>query len=147
MNNFSQKDLVELLIKKANGYYYTEEQFEYEKTQNKSNKSEKHIHNISFFDNFDRGQIQNKTPDDTIKSSNEIKNKEETDNNLTLIKKKVATHYVSPDINAIKILFEIFENKVGENNIESLTDEDLINIKNNLLKELSDDITKNLQTD
>ena len=142
--NFSQQDLIDLLIKKASGFYYTEEQFEYEKTQNKSKSNEININNLSFFDNFDTGKNQNKTSNDTIKTSNEIKNSQES-SNLTLIKKKIATHYISPDINAIKILFEIFKNKVGESDVENLSDEELIKLKNNLFKELFDDITQDKQ--
>ena len=40
---------------------------------------------------------------------------------------------------AIKILFEIFENKVDKNEIESLSDNELINLKNQLLEELKNE--------
>ena len=36
-NKFNKEDLINLLIKKASGFYYSEEQYEYEKTQNKTN--------------------------------------------------------------------------------------------------------------
>ena len=113
-NKFGYQDVVELLIKRAKGFYYTEEQYEYEKTQNKSKSNELSslkVENISFFDNCVRGDNLITKPNDTIKLSN-------GDNcapneNLTLIKKKVSTHYISPDMLAIKILFEIFREKVN----------------------------------
>ena len=40
MNNNEIYDfLIKILLKKAEGYYYTEEQEDYEKAQNKSNNS------------------------------------------------------------------------------------------------------------
>lgn len=138
--NFTKNDLINLLIKKASGFYYTEEQFEYEKTQNKSNLSKNLSNNLSFFENFDMGQQTSENNNDIIKSSNESKSAEQ---NLTLVKKKVATHYISPDINAIKILFEIFEKKVGDDNFKNLSDSELIELKNKILKELSDEFTNN----
>ncbi len=143
-SKFSKSDLIDILIKKASGFYYTEEQYEYEKTQKKSVLTENHSSNLSFFDNFDRGEQQNQNCNDTIIVSNEkVQSDEYNNKNLTLIKKKVATHYVSPDINAIKILFEIFENKVGQNEIETLTDNELIKLKNNLIKELFNEYSEN----
>ena len=141
--NFTKNDLINLLIKKASGFYYSEEQYEYEKTQNKSNLNKIHSDNISFFDNCDRGLSNINNNDVKIESNNDSQKFQENTQNLTLIKKKVATHYISPDINAIKILLEIFENKVGENDLEKLTDEELINLKNSLLKELSNEIIEN----
>lgn len=143
-NKFTKNDLIELLIKKASGFYYSEEQYEYEKTQNKLKKNEISYNNLNFFENYDRGCNNSESFDDKLKVSNEteISGKNDQTQNLTLVKKKVATHYISPDINAIKILFEIFENKVGEDSVENLTDEELLNLKNKLIKELSNDFNK-----
>ena len=80
---------------------------------------------------------------DKIELSNEIKNSKEENGNLQLVKKKVATHYIAPDINAIKILFEIFEKKVGESSLENLTDNELLDLKNKLIKELSNEYNEN----
>ena len=136
--NFTHNDLINILIKKATGYFYSEEQFEYE--MQKSNKfNEKYVNNLSFFENYDTGEQILKTSSDNIEVSNEIKNTKKDDKNLLLIKKKVATHYIAPDINAIKILFEIFEKKVGESSLENLTDEELLDLKNKLIKELSNE--------
>ena len=141
-NEFTRNDLIEILIKKATGYYYSEEQFEYE-TQKNNKFNEKALNNLSFFENYDRGEQNSNNTNATIKLSNEIKNKEQSEINLSLIKKKIATHYIPPDINAIKILFEIFEKKVGESNLENLTDQELIDLKNKLIKELSNEYNEN----
>ena len=139
-SKFGYQDVIKLLIKRAEGFYYTEEQFEYEKTQNKSKSNELSylkIENISFFDNCVRGENKKQICGDKIKSSNgdsQISNE-----NLTLVKKKVSTHYISPDMLAIKILFEIFREKVNSNEIDSMTDEELFKLKDELLKELKDE--------
>ena len=57
--NFTHSDLINLLIKKASGFYYTEEQCEYEKTQNKHISDKNNSQNLSFFENFDRGDNKN----------------------------------------------------------------------------------------
>lgn len=144
-NKFGINELIDLLIKKASGFYYTEEQYEYEKTQNKQLKHKNQCQNLSFFDNCDRGITEFDNSNDTIKLSNENEqtNATEQTKNLTIVKKKVTTHYVSPDINAIKILFEIFEKKVGESSLENLTDNELLDLKNKLIKELSNENYEN----
>ena len=140
--NFTRNDLIQILIKKASGYFYSEEQFEYE-TQKISKNNEKYINNLSFFENYDTVETNLNNMNDKIELSNEIKNSKEENRNLQLVKKKVATHYIAPDINAIKILFEIFEKKVGENSLENLTDEELLDLKNKLIKELSNEYNEN----
>ena len=72
MNNKKMYDeLIKILFKKAKGFYYTEEQEDYEKTHNKSNSSEKTLKNISFFENYDIPKTQNPQSDDTIIATNE----------------------------------------------------------------------------
>lgn len=132
--NKIQKQLIDILLKKANGFYYYEEQEEYEKTQNKSKFRENSIQNISMFDNFVTGQTQNKESNATLKSSN---GKEENEaQTLTLVKKKITKHYIPPDMLAIKILFEINKEKVNENDLNEMSDEELIKLKDKLLGEL-----------
>lgn len=127
-------ELIKILLKKAEGFYYTEEQEDYEKTQNKSNFSEKHIKNLSIFDNFDTVEQEFNQDGDTIKSSNETKQKENT--NLVLVKKKITTHYIPPDMLAVKILFETLKEKVNEDDLNNLSDDELIKLKDKLLGEL-----------
>lgn len=127
-------ELIKILLKKAEGFYYTEEQEDYEKTQNSSKFYEKHIKNLSFFENFDIVEQNLIQGGDTIKSSNETKQKENT--NLVLVKKKVTTHYIPPDMLAVKILFETLKEKVNEDDLNKLSDEELLKLKDKLLGEL-----------
>lgn len=136
-------ELIKILLKKAKGFYYTEEQEDYEKTQNKSNNSEIYNKNISFFDNFDTVSTQNKSGNDIIKPSNENKQREQTNQNLVLVKRKITTHYIPPDMLAVKILFETLKEKVNENEIENMSDEELLNLKDKLLGELINENIKN----
>lgn len=141
-HKFSRKDLINLVIKKAEGYYYTEEVFEYEKTQNKSNSAKKHIENVenlNFFEICDRGKNDFNNPCDTIESSNEKHKNQQNTQDLTLVKKKVTTHYIPSDILAIKILFEIYGKEIENDNLENLSDSDLLNLKNKLIKEVLND--------
>ena len=144
-DKFSREDIIKLLIKQATGFYYAEEQFEYEKTQNKSNLTKiSHICNdteINFAEN-DRGCAQVSMFDDTLKLANENTNSQiQNDKNLTLVKKKIATHYVSPDMQAIKILLEIFPEKIDDN-FNEISDEDLLSLKNKLIGELLNEPNK-----
>ena len=50
---------------------------------------------------------------------------------LTLVKKKVSSHYVSPDMLAIKMLFENFGEKVK--GYEDMSDEEILLIKQFLI--------------
>ena len=136
-------ELIKILLKKAKGFYYTEQQEDYEKTQNKSNISEKQNKNISFFDNCDMVSTDTKTNNVTIKSSNENKQKEQTNQNLVLVKRKITTHYIPPDMLAVKILFETLKEKVSENDLDNMSDEELLNLKDKLLGELINEDSKN----
>lgn len=186
----NKNDVIELLIKKANGFYYTEEQLEYEKKENKNSNFQvnmfddlqkeknakmdkffqKNSGNISILNNFSeknaKNQLSNQDFDKSLlnKKNNKknvtvtydlenshdmmsVSNKNFENalqvDNLFLTKKKISTHYVPPDMVAIKILFEIFESKVDENDIENLTDDELIKLKNQLLEELKSEDIKN----
>lgn len=137
---FNNNDLIDLLIKKASGFYYSEEQYEYEKTQKRNSFNEK----LTDFENnsviYDRVNTQLNIFDDTIKSANGMEqNKDKIAENLTLVKKKVTTHYVSPDMLAIKILLEIYGKKVSDDNVENMSNQELIELKNKLIGELIND--------
>ena len=135
--NKLQKQLVDILLKKANGFYYYEEQEEFEKTQNKNKNLNNSIVNLSMFDNFVTEKAKQNTASDTIKSSN---GKEENEpQTLTLVKKKITKHYIPPDMLAIKILFEINKEKVNDNDLNNLSDEELLNLKDELIGELLND--------
>ncbi len=140
---FNKKDLIELLTKKARGFYYTEEIYEYEKTQNKSILNKNYSNNLNFFEICDRVEPKIKTSHDKIKVSNETQQIDDKNaENLTLSKKKVTTHFVPPDMLAIKILFEIYGKEIN-NNIENLTDKELLDLKNKLTEELFNEYKSN----
>lgn len=151
---FTKKDLIKLLVKKASGFYYDEEQTEYEKVQNSSKNSQKidkkGEKDIEIEKNLKKADMVSGKFDiahDSIilsKEGNLIKNNDsDSFEKLILSKKKVSTHYIPPDMIAIKILFEIFEKKVDANEIENMTDEELFKLKTKLLEELKNEDKQN----
>ena len=132
-------ELINILLKKASGFYYTEEQEDYEKAQNKIKNNENQFRNVSFFDFSDTVKNNSANLNDIINTQNE--NKSETQD-LVLVKKKITKHYIPPDMLAVKILFETLKEKVNADDLDNLSDEELINLKNKLIGELIDE-TKN----
>ena len=106
--------LKKILLKKAEGFFYTEEINEYQ--QNLKNDSKQ----ISIFD--ESGTKLKKT-------KNNDQNKQTL--NLILSKKKVTTHYIPPDMLAIKMLIENFGEKIkdDDDNLLSLSDEELYSLQ------------------
>ena len=142
------KNLIKILEKKANGFYYTEETAEYEKTQNILKKD---VKQLSFLENNEKLKNIDRVYDgsnpiyDTIKSQDEnAQNKTQSSPELTLTKKKITTHYIPPDMLAIKTLFEIYGQKIKEKKIDDMTDEDLIKLKEKLIGEIINEDSKNL---
>ena len=133
-------ELIQILLKKAQGFYYTEEQEDYEKAQNKSKSFENNYRNISFFENNDTPSIPNIISSDTLESQNENKNNTQ---NLVLVKKKITKHYIPPDMLAVKILFETLKEKVNNDDLNNLSDEELLKLKDKLLGELQNENTTN----
>jgi len=135
--------LNKLLIKKAEGFYYTEEAYEYT-LENKKEAARQ----LSFFDEKDIEMPQKNILKTLTKSvSKTAGNKKqgvksgceemldedlikesivpnENQQSLTLSKKKVTTHFVPPDMLAIKMLFEINSNE-GDSCFDTLTDDEL----------------------
>lgn len=136
-------DLIKILLKKATGFYYTEEQEDYEKTQKKSNISENQCNNLNFFEIIDTVKPETNQSNDTIESSNGKSQKEQNNQNLILVKKKITTHYIPPDMLAVKILFETIKEKVNEDDLEKLSDKELLNLKDKLLGELINEDKQN----
>ena len=126
-------ELINILLKKASGFYYTEEQEDYEKTQNKIKNNENQFRNVSFFDFSDTVKNNSANLNDIINTQNE--NKSETQD-LVLVKKKITKHYIPPDMLAVKILFETLKEKVNEDDLNNLSDDELIKLKDKLLGEL-----------
>lgn len=114
----------EILIKKAAGYYYSEEAFEY--IQKPPNKEEQLC-----FDDF----IENKTKNG--------KPKRQIDQQLTLVKKKITSHYIPPDMLAIKILLENFGEKMNTSSLDQMSEKELIEYKDSLISNLNNLIKEN----
>ena len=133
-NNKIHKQLIDILLKKANGFYFYEEQEEYEKAQNKTKNINNSTINLSMFDNFVTDNQNSKPTSDTLNLSNGTKENEPQ--TLTLVKKKITKHYIPPDMLAIKILFEINKEKVNEDDLNNLTDDELLKLKDKLIGEL-----------
>lgn len=186
------KNLQKILLKKARGFYYQEESFEYviEAKEKPSQKKSQ----ISMFDNFvsddnfvgvdgfvGADNSEHKGDDENFLSSDECENFEEGENKknkkncqkcvtkngktknhdvecgqeqqsvtegncnggkineskqtLTLSKKKVTTHFVPPDMLAIKMLLEI-NSKEMSSNLLNLSDEELLKLTVELKNEL-----------
>ena len=117
------KKIKDVLIKKAEGYFYNEEILEYQTEDGKIKK-------VTTTSN------QSDTP-----TENEEKCEEGTDtkkeDKLTLSKKKITTHYIPPDLLAVKMLVEIFGKEVSaDNNLESLSDFQLNQLKEEIIQKL-----------
>ena len=137
MNNNEIYDfLIKILLKKAEGYYYTEEQEDYEKAQNKSFDSKITYNNISFFDKNDTLEHNTTSLNDNIKSQNEDNKKRQSIQNLVMVKKKITKHYIPPDMLAIKILFETIKETVKDDDMNNISDEELLKLKDKLIGEL-----------
>ncbi|MBQ3158703.1 MAG: hypothetical protein IJB98_03315 [Clostridia bacterium] len=120
------KKIKDVLIKKAEGYFYNEEILEYQTEDGKTKK-------VTTTSN------QTDTP-----TENEEKCEEGTDtkkeDKLTLSKKKITTHYIPPDLLAVKMLFEIYGEKIeSTNELEKLEYQELLNIKKQLLEKLKEE--------
>ena len=133
-NEKINKKLIDILLKKAEGFHYIEEQFEYEKSNKKSMPT---YENLNFFDICDRGKPLNNGVDVKMNVANE-KQQGEKNEALILTKKKVTSHYIPPDMLAIKILLEIF-GKEAVSDFEKMTDEELFKFKKKILEELKNE--------
>ena len=115
-----------VLIKKAEGYFYNEEVFEYQSNESDKNIKESKTSLISELENKD-------------KKKNEKQSTKQKDN-LTLSKKKVTSHYVPPDLLAVKMLVEIFGEKIESGSeLEALDYDKLLELKNQLLNQLKEE--------
>ncbi|MBQ7453279.1 MAG: hypothetical protein IJS68_03330 [Clostridia bacterium] len=148
-----------VLIKKALGFYYSEEALEYNVEQKPS--LQKHASQVSFFDEEGCDCGTKKPKRKSSKSVSVLPDSENLDvkcsqmqenivasslgenlrlnenqQTLTLSKKKITTHYVPPDMLAIKMLLEN-SSKTNLESIENLSDEELIERIKELSKELN----------
>ena len=128
MTNFELTEKIkQILIKKAEGYDYTEETYEYQKTSGGEKQ-------LSFDDILDTDTKQTQT----VKATKNRKTKSyKSDDDLTLLKKKVTTHHIPPDMLAVKILLENFgTNNDDDNSLQKLSDQELLALRDNILESL-----------
>ena len=121
-NNFDSefiKKIKNILLKKSEGYFYDEEVKEYQ-----------------IIDDINTTKNQS-SKEPNIENNNE-KSKQEKDTNLILIKKKVTTHYVPPDLLALKMLLENFGEKINSDDLSLLSDKELLDLKNQLIKNIEE---------
>lgn len=129
-NNDFLNQIKNILLKKAEGYFYNEEILEYASSEQTDNSIKKIKESGSLKPNLENLEVS------SSKKSNKNENKKEQAN-LILSKKKITTHYIPPDIVAIKMLVEIFGQEVKtSDNLGSLSDEELYSLKDQILEQL-----------
>ena len=69
-------------------------------------------------------------------SSETVEEYSSTDNELTLTKKKVTTKHIPPDTSALKALLELCGIQTADNPLANLTDQQLEEEKQKILKQL-----------
>ncbi|MBR2909760.1 MAG: hypothetical protein IKC11_05405 [Clostridia bacterium] len=115
-----------VLIKKAEGFFYNEEILEYTTEDGKTKKV------------ITTEDAENKT--NKMESETRCEREQNKENKLTLSKKKVTTHYIPPDLLAVKMLVEIYGKKIDSGNeLEKLEYQELINLKNQLIEKLKEE--------
>jgi len=117
-NKFDKETLAKIkniLLKKAEGYFYNEEVLEYAY----KNESESKTEQLDF-----------------LKEQKRKNGKTQENTNLILTKKKVTTHYIPPDLLAIKMLTEIYGEKIEGNDLSKLSDTDLLILKEDIINKL-----------
>ena len=119
-NNFDAEILNKIkniLLKKSEGFYYNEEILEYQNNSTEIKNTENN--QLNFLENNE-------------------KNTPQKHSNLTLLKKKVTSHYVPPDLLAVKMLIEIFGETLEHNDLSYLSDTELNNLKLDIIKKLEE---------
>ena len=147
-NVFDKNKLIEVLSKRAVGFFYSEEVLEYGEREEKKSASKDSEDNSSqknqeksvsvLTQNQNQGVYSPcETGEVTINTENTRVQSDENKQNLVLLKKKVTTHYIPPDITAVKMLLENFGEEVkGNNFINELSDEELLKLKDEIIKNL-----------
>lgn len=163
-NSFDKSKLMDALVKRAEGFFYTEEVCEYSLDEVKI-KDKKNAENIDEINNDSsllemKDLNKNKSSKKNSKKSvsknidcendelyfvkNEGRNNKKCDGvvnenikDLMLIKKKVTTHYIPPDLSAIKMLIENFGQEMKSTKIfDEMSDEELLSMREEILKDI-----------
>lgn len=125
-----------ILIKKSEGFFYHEEVCEYQVENSKKPNT------ILTTKNKKDGSSYAENSESIIQLNEEdkfeqLKKNQEKEDKLTLLKKKITTHFVPPDLLAIKMLIENFGQEIEEkNDLSKLSNKELNNLKNKLIEEL-----------
>ena len=88
--------------------------------------------NESVSENIIKSTLLKKAKGFVLEEISEEYSKDEDGNSLKLVKRKVTSKEVAPDVNAIKVLIEM--SKLNENTYKNMTDEELIKEKDRLIK-------------
>jgi len=148
--------LLEALVKRAEGFYYSEEILEYSIKEDKC-KIEKDLlgnentqSDPSKFDTEKKSGSKNTKNKNSLVYSSQTQEKlvgndgigvgNESKQGLELLKKKVTTHYIPPDMSAIKILIENFgqEMKNEQSVLDELSDDELMKMRNEIIKDIKE---------
>jgi len=162
---FDKEKLLSALSKRAEGFFYSEEILEYGEKQEKSVKAKKEDCDSVMEDGEDLGaheenfencvskKLKNQKHDLYSRCNREDGADKTSDPNmkgdvpqnenlqgLVLLKKKVTTHYIPPDLAAVKMLIEIAgeEMKRGNDFLDGMSDEELLKLKKELMSELKE---------
>ena len=148
---FNKEKLLEVLSRRAEGFFYHEEILEYGEREIKKSKTDEvnreHEENLKSYekdvsllvDSTKTGVYSaRKTKAQGInKNFLEMENCDENSEGLVLLKKKVTTHYVPPDLTAVKMLLENFGEKVKSNDfVDELNDDELITLRDEILSQI-----------
>ncbi len=155
---FDKSKIMEALLKRAEGFFYSEEILEYGEREEKkkedklsSKTAEGDLSNLSDQSKNNSENVSKNTKnkkqgvysgqsqgENGAKIAREEQVNHEDSKNLVLLKKKVTTHYVPPDIAAVKMLFENFGEalKSETDAIEEMSDEELVKLRLSLLDQL-----------
>lgn len=117
-----EDSLKQILYKKARGYKYKEEVEEYQVEEEKEKKGATAVSEQLDFSSLDI----------------DFKQVKKNSKKMTLIKKKVSSHHVPPDLTAIKMLLDYFVVKDDSKDYSTLSDKELEKLKNSLIDQLKD---------
>ena len=162
MKSLINKDkLLEALVKRAEGFYYSEEILEYSIKEDKCKIEKDLLGNENTqrdplkFDTEKKSGSKNTKNKNSLVYSSQTQEKlvgndgigvgNESKQGLELLKKKVTTHYIPPDMLAIKMLIENFGEKIkdDDDNLLSLSDDELYSLQENLIREIQQSMEEN----
>ena len=120
MENIDQEllsKIKKILLKKAEGYDYNEEIDEYVAKVEQENEQ------LNFLSETNPTCL-----------SPPKKSKQE----MTLSKKKISSHHIPPDLSAVKMLLDYFVSEKSSQGLETLTDSELKEMRDDLIKKLNE---------